>query len=222
MENKINIYIKFLRDLKRIIPDFIVSGSIATMIYLNQFTRECNDVDIHFKCKNILNDLKKIERFEYELESISDNYATIKVKEIENFYIKLDINYSYFPFQKEKEINLVKLEKLIADKIIRCSIKTNKFPRAKDLYDLQFLLKLPYDKSLVFQYMLKNLKDYNVENGYTLFIEKQESTKTYSKLFQEYIKNTNVFYEFDRKNTICNVVNIIKEIRKLYKENNEF
>lgn len=114
-----------IEKIKDIDEEYVISGSNATMLFMGHDIRECKDIDLHLNKR-------------------------VTGKEIDKLIgIKTDISYESFPHQIHNGIRLVKLEKLIADKIN----KLNNKPRCKDIYDLYFLLDLQYDKTVLCEYL---------------------------------------------------------------------
>lgn len=173
-------YLELIELISMIRNDYLISGSVATMIYLNKEIRKCNDMDVHFNK----------ELTEHEI------YLLDKKKKIQNYNqkqivfedkTKVDINYEKFPISIYNSIRLVKLEKLIGDKINRC---INNF-RNKDLYDLYFLLELRYD--------LENLRDYIIEYKPIVYD---------SKVFNEFQKSCK--YKINHKKALEKILNVIQ------------
>lgn len=125
-----------IEKIKSIDEEYVISGSNATMLYVGHNIRECKDIDLHLSKR-------------------------VSGKEVDKVIgIKTDISYESFPYQIYNNVRLVKLEKLIADKINRLNNK----PRCKDIYDLYFLLDLQYDKLILSQYIcIDNINDIVVD-----------------------------------------------------------
>lgn len=116
---------EIIEKIKGIDEEYVISGSNATMLYVGYDIRECKDIDLHLS------------------KRVSGEEANKVIG------IKTDISYESFPYQIYNGIRLVKLEKLIADKINRLNSK----PRCKDIYDLYFLLDSQYDKTVLSEYL---------------------------------------------------------------------
>lgn len=120
-------YKEIIDIISSVREDYVVSGSVATMLYIGEKTRECNDLDIHIKEKFKETEINKINNIK-PIDTYNENEIIFKNG------IKVDINYEDFPYQVFNGYKLVKLEKLINDKTIRS--------REKDLFDLKYLTKI--------------------------------------------------------------------------------
>jgi len=196
-EEIMNIYKSLLQDMYKINPNIVITGSVATVLYLNNIHRICNDIDIHFaddySIVRLINQINytnaKYEIIDY---SVGDNNISIKLKKNSGHQITLDIyNNSLIDHQEVNGMKLIKLEKLIVNKLINCvTIKNSTNPRIKDLYDLQFLLRLKYGYNLIFYYLCRELLEiYKIDKLFNNVINELCIGDFYEDIFNKYKAN---------------------------------
>jgi len=130
-----------IKFIEKIDSNYVIGGSNATMIYIGYEIRKCDDIDLH-------------------LTKIVDESLFKKLGNV-------DIFYDSIPCIVYKEIRLIKLEKLIANKFNRLYVDT----RSKDLYDLYFLLDLDYNIDELKEYVNKSQNIIDINNDFSSFIE---------------------------------------------------
>jgi len=196
----IDIYKGLLKDLYKLNANIVVTGSFATMLYINTAHRICNDIDIHFTddCSiiELINQVNKLYNTPYKVIDFSINEKSKCVKLTKEFNensrctIILDVfNKSSIDYQELDGIKAIKLEKLIANKLIGCTnIKDSVNPRIKDLYDLQFLLRLKYDCDLIFHYLHQKLETDKIDKLFNGIIS-NIYRDLYKDIFTEYKAN---------------------------------
>lgn len=191
MEKDLSKYREFLLELKNNGYDFVISGSVAVMLYFEKVIRKCKDIDLHTK-----------DKVTY------DKLFNQKLK------FSVDVYYDELIYQLKDGLKLIKLEKLIADKILRASIKTKDYPRVKELYDLQFLLKLEYKKELLYKYLKHNFLEYDIDGKTKLYIEEENVKNKYILMYNKYIKENKVYFNFD-VDVINDILFIINKVKKM-------
>jgi len=183
-EAKVNIYKSLLRDMYKVNTDIVVTGSFATILHLNTVHRTCNDIDMHFiddySIVELINQVNMLYDVQYKIIDFSISKENMSVKlsreSNEGCIIILDVyTNSLIDCQEIDGIKAIKLEKLIANKLINCAdIKNSTNPRIKDLYDLQFLLRLNYNCDLIFYYLYERLKQCEFDKLFNDIINSNE------------------------------------------------
>lgn len=139
---KIQKCLDLIDVISRVRDDYVISGSAATMIYLGKEIREIGDIDVHFESELTKEDIKVLSEYK-KINSYNKNEIVFEDG------LKMDISYEKFPYEIHNGIKLVKLEKLVNDKINR--------GRAKDIYDLYFFFGLDEIKTMRKIYRINKL-----------------------------------------------------------------
>lgn len=198
----INLYKNLLYDMYKVNPNIVVTGSFATVLHLNVMHRICKDIDIHFTdATSILELIQQVNQLYqdaiYRVAEFSEtpkNKAVKLSKQVDNTSVDilLDVyNNSSIDYQEVAGIRVMTLERLIATKLIGCAaIKNSTNPRIKDLYDLQFLLRLNYSPSSVVCYAQEMLGISTITDFVKSIVSDIEiSNELYEDLFNEYKVN---------------------------------
>lgn len=226
-EEKTNHLIKLAYAINEITDQQIVSGSIAQTLYLGFTTRPATDLDIILP-KNIvltqnIGELSNILNKDYTLSSnhLSTRggyrfklmYTQPKSQHNTREYISIDVKNLDELYTMKANLKLIKLERLIANKLATTLIGDGKehYIRIKDFYDLAFLLEsLDFNDDEVFIYLANRLINNNILDINDTFLFSPNSIDKYLDIYH-LVKNK---YQFQ------NNINLFKA--KLYLKTHTF